>query len=117
MGTVSKSISRSWGLGAFGVTLVYQLGGASFRFRRNPAVCLFFRRKITTWETGPYPVLTATVQRPSLIIIEWNFGFSLILRIRACNRVVRSQIRLPRSKLRADRSNTGSLRCWGLLGS
>ena len=30
MGTVSKSILRSWGLGAFGVTLVYQVGGASF---------------------------------------------------------------------------------------
>ena len=44
--------------------------------------------KLPTWETGPYPVLTATVQRPSLIIFEWNFGFSLIARIRAGSRRV-----------------------------
>jgi hypothetical protein len=34
--------------------------------------------KFPTCEAGPYPALTATVQRPSLIIFEWNFGFSLI---------------------------------------
>jgi hypothetical protein len=47
--------------------------------------------KLPTWETGPYPVLMATVQRPSLIIFEWNFGFSLIPKIRACIKMVRSQ--------------------------
>jgi hypothetical protein len=34
--------------------------------------------KFPTCEAGPYPALTATVQRPSLIIFEWNFGLSLI---------------------------------------
>jgi hypothetical protein len=47
--------------------------------------------KLPTRETGPYPVLMATVQRPSLIIFEWNFGFSLIPKIRACSKMVRSQ--------------------------
>jgi hypothetical protein len=37
----------------------------------------------------------ATVQRPSLIIFEWNFGFSLIPKIRACSKMVRSQFDHP----------------------
>jgi hypothetical protein len=34
--------------------------------------------KFPTCEAGPYPLLTATIQRPSLIVFERNLGFSLI---------------------------------------
>ncbi len=42
--------------------------------------------KSPTYDAGPYPVVTATAQRPSLIIFVWNFGFSLVPRIGARRR-------------------------------
>jgi hypothetical protein len=51
--------------------------------------------KFPTCDTRPYPVFTATIQRPSLIIFEWNFGFSLIQGIRAYSGMVRSRRERP----------------------
>ncbi len=85
-------------LGRLVATLVYQLVGASFSNRSQSSGSPLSRSQNYGHERrGHIPHLR---QRSNF---EWNFGFSVIPRIRACGGMVRSQIRLPQFKLSTTR--------------